>query len=161
MEKWSKSTTLSSYISTRLYNFWCPDKEGKPFSVTAILDGTSQSQANKVFVTDEDWELTENISSLCFDTTDTLTLICSPVREPFEKVVKMLVVVVALFATLWFPYRFLVVYNSFATHRYMELWFLMFCKTMIFINSAINPILYNAMSIKFRKAFKRLLSCGK
>ncbi|GIY86013.1 thyrotropin-releasing hormone receptor [Caerostris darwini] len=76
-------------------------------------------------------------------------------------VVKMLVVVVALFATLWFSYRFLVVYNSFATHHYMELWFLMFCKTMIFINSAINPILYNAMSIKFRKAFKRLLSCGK
>ncbi|GIY03895.1 thyrotropin-releasing hormone receptor [Caerostris darwini] len=76
-------------------------------------------------------------------------------------VVKMLVVVVALFATLWFPYRFLVVYNSFATHRYMELWFFKFCKTMIFINSAINPILYNAMSNKFRKAFKRLLSCGK
>ena len=27
--------------------------------------------------------------------------------------------------------------------------------------SAINPILYNAMSDKFRKAFRRLLSCGK
>nr|XP_042906941.1 thyrotropin-releasing hormone receptor-like [Parasteatoda tepidariorum] len=77
-----------------------------------------------------------------------------------DLVVKMLIVVVVLFATLWFPYRFLVVYNSFASNRYMELWFLMFCKTMIFINSAINPILYNAMSIKFRKAFKRLLSCG-
>ncbi|GIY10858.1 thyroliberin receptor [Caerostris extrusa] len=64
-------------------------------------------------------------------------------------------------ATLWFPYRFLVMYNSFATHRYMELWFLMFCKTIIFNNSAINPILYNAMSIKFRKAFKKLLSCDK
>ncbi|XP_054711109.1 thyrotropin-releasing hormone receptor-like [Uloborus diversus] len=76
------------------------------------------------------------------------------------QVVKMLVVVVAMFATLWLPYRVLVVYNSFATNRYMELWFLMFCKTMIFINSAINPILYNAMSIKFRRAFKRMLSCG-
>ncbi|XP_064467064.1 thyrotropin-releasing hormone receptor-like [Ornithodoros turicata] len=75
------------------------------------------------------------------------------------QVVKMLVVVVALFATLWLPYRVLLVYNSFAQHRYMELWYLMFCKTMIFINSAINPILYNAMSIKFRRAFKRMLSC--
>ena len=28
-------------------------------------------------------------------------------------------------------------------------------------SSAINPILYNAMSDKFRKAFRRLLSCGK
>ncbi|GIY53962.1 thyroliberin receptor [Caerostris extrusa] len=71
----------------------------------------------------------------------------------------MLLVVVGLFATLWFPYRFLVVYNSFATHRYMELCFLMFCKTMIFINSAINPFSTIPMSIKFRKAFKRLLSC--
>lgn len=76
------------------------------------------------------------------------------------QVVKMLVVVVAVFATLWLPYRVLLVYNSFAQHRYMELWYLMFCKTMIFINSAINPILYNAMSIKFRRAFKRMLSCG-
>ena len=30
-----------------------------------------------------------------------------------------------------------------------------------FTFSAINPILYNAMSDKFRKAFRRLLSCGK
>ncbi|XP_076355137.1 thyrotropin-releasing hormone receptor-like [Tachypleus tridentatus] len=75
------------------------------------------------------------------------------------QVVKMLAVVVAVFATLWLPYRTLVVYNSFAKERYMEPWFLMFCKTMIFINSAINPILYNAMSVKFRRAFKRTLSC--
>lgn len=70
------------------------------------------------------------------------------------QVVKMLVVVVAVFATLWLPYRALLVYNSFAEKRYMELWYLMFCKTMIFVNSAINPILYNALSVKFRRAFK-------
>ncbi|XP_076355449.1 thyrotropin-releasing hormone receptor-like [Tachypleus tridentatus] len=77
------------------------------------------------------------------------------------QVVKMLSVVVAVFATLWMPYRVLLVYNSLAKERYMELWFLMFCKTMIFINSAINPILYNAMSVKFRRAFKRALCCGR
>ncbi|GFY48199.1 hypothetical protein TNIN_431851 [Trichonephila inaurata madagascariensis] len=33
--------------------------------------------------------------------------------------------------------------------------FLMFCKTMIFINSAINPILYNVMSIKGFVLLKR------
>lgn len=53
----------------------------------------------------------------------------------------------------------LLVYNSFAKQRYMELWFLMFCKTMIFVNSAINPILYNALSVKFRRAFKKMLCC--
>ena len=73
----------------------------------------------------------------------------------------MLAVVVGLFATLWMPYRVLVVYNSFARERYTDLWFMLFCRIMVYMNSAINPILYNAMSIKFRRAFKRLLSCGK
>ena len=73
----------------------------------------------------------------------------------------MLIVVVVLFATLWLPYRVLLVYNSFAKKPYLELWYLMLCKTLIYINSAVNPILYNAMSIKFRRAFRRTLSCGK
>ncbi|RWS14633.1 thyrotropin-releasing hormone receptor-like protein, partial [Dinothrombium tinctorium] len=84
-----------------------------------------------------------------------------PTFKPYvtlNKVVKMLIVVVAVFATLWLPYRAWLVYNSFAEDRYMELWFLMFCKTMIFVNSAINPILYNALSVKFRRAFKQMFS---
>lgn len=35
----------------------------------------------------------------------------------------MLAVVVAVFATLWLPYRALVVYNSFTFPPYMELWY--------------------------------------
>ncbi|XP_042858366.1 thyrotropin-releasing hormone receptor-like [Penaeus japonicus] len=81
------------------------------------------------------------------------------------QVVKMLAVVVAIFATLWLPYRTLLVYNSllamFGFHPYKDLWYLLFAKTCIFINSAINPILYNALSVKFRRAFKRMLSCGR
>lgn len=46
----------------------------------------------------------------------------------------MLAVVVAVFATLWLPYRGLVVYNSFAQPPFMELWYLMFAKTMIYVN---------------------------
>ncbi|KAG1658893.1 Thyrotropin-releasing hormone receptor [Nymphon striatum] len=80
--------------------------------------------------------------------------------NPKVQVIKMLAVIVAVFATFWMPYRVLLVYNSLAKERYMNLWFLMFCKTMVYINSAINPVLYNAMSMKFRRAFKRVLSCG-
>jgi len=44
------------------------------------------------------------------------------------QVVKMLVVVVVIFATLWLPYRGLLVYNSFATMysspSFLDLWFL-------------------------------------
>ncbi|KAK3598911.1 hypothetical protein CHS0354_036219 [Potamilus streckersoni] len=73
----------------------------------------------------------------------------------------MLVVIVAVFGTTWLPYRMTVVYNSLAKERYMDNWFWLFCRTMIYINSAINPVLYNAMSIKFRRAIRRLLCCGK
>ncbi|GBM87119.1 hypothetical protein AVEN_213352-1 [Araneus ventricosus] len=44
-------------------------KEGKPLSVPTVLDGTAQSQANKVFEIVEDWGLSKNIYALCFDTT--------------------------------------------------------------------------------------------
>jgi len=73
----------------------------------------------------------------------------------------MLAVVVCVFAVLWLPYRAYVVYNSFARHRYENHWFLLFCRLMIYANSAINPILYNAMSVKFCRAFRRLLLCGR
>lgn len=34
-----------------------------------------------------------------------------------------------------------------------------FCRIMLYINSALNPILYNLMSSKFREGFVRLLGC--
>ncbi|XP_065084603.1 tachykinin-like peptides receptor 99D [Ochlerotatus camptorhynchus] len=36
-----------------------------------------------------------------------------------------------------------------------------FCRIMLYMNSAINPILYNLMSSKFRNGFLQLLGCGK
>ncbi|GFS27431.1 thyrotropin-releasing hormone receptor-like [Elysia marginata] len=75
------------------------------------------------------------------------------------QVIRMLVVVVLAFATLWMPYRVMVVYNSFAQHKYMDVWFLLFARTMIYINCAINPVLYNIMSLKFKRAFRNYLSC--
>ena len=77
------------------------------------------------------------------------------------QVVRMLAIIVCVFMITWMPYRIMVVYNSFAKEKYMDLWFLLFSRTMIYINSAINPVLYNAMSVKFRRAFKKILTCGK
>ena len=50
----------------------------------------------------------------------------------------MLIVVVTIFALLWLPHRGMLVYNTVAAinnwPRYMDLWFLMFAKTCIYIN---------------------------
>lgn len=68
----------------------------------------------------------------------------------------MLAVVVIIFSLLWMPYRTLVVVNSFMDPPYLNTWFLLFCRLCIYTNSAINPIIYNLMSQKFRASFKKL-----
>ncbi|XP_030646425.1 thyrotropin releasing hormone receptor 2 [Chanos chanos] len=76
-----------------------------------------------------------------------------------KQVTKMLAVVVVLFALLWMPYRTLVLINSFVTTPYLDAWFLLFCRICIYANSAINPVVYNLMSQKFRSAFRGLYRC--
>ncbi|XP_018426339.1 PREDICTED: thyrotropin-releasing hormone receptor [Nanorana parkeri] len=78
-----------------------------------------------------------------------------------RQVTKMLAVVVFLFAFLWMPYRTLVVVNSFLSNPYLENWFVLFCRICVYLNSAINPIIYNLMSQKFRAAFRKLCNCNK
>uniref|UniRef100_A0A3P8UJQ0 Thyrotropin-releasing hormone receptor n=1 Tax=Cynoglossus semilaevis TaxID=244447 RepID=A0A3P8UJQ0_CYNSE len=76
-----------------------------------------------------------------------------------KQVTKMLAMVVVLFALLWMPYRTLVLINSFVSTPYLDAWFLLFCRTCIYANSAINPVIYNAMSQRFRFAFRSLYRC--
>lgn len=56
----------------------------------------------------------------------------------------MLTVVAVMFAVLWLPYRAWVVYNSFASedHRYYNEWYYLAARCMVFLNNAMNPILY-------------------
>ena len=69
----------------------------------------------------------------------------------------MLIVVVILFAVCWLPFRGLLVYNSLVRVPWLDLWYLFFAKTLIYVNSAINPFLYNVMSKRFRDAVYRFL----
>ncbi|XP_021178723.2 thyrotropin-releasing hormone receptor [Fundulus heteroclitus] len=77
-----------------------------------------------------------------------------------KQITKMLAVVVILFTVLWMPYRTLVVVNSFIDPPYHDTWFLLFCRMCIYTNSAVNPVVYNLMSQKFRVAFKKLCRCS-
>ncbi|XP_030164956.1 thyrotropin-releasing hormone receptor-like [Lynx canadensis] len=76
-----------------------------------------------------------------------------------KQVTKMLAVVVVVFALLWLPYRTLVVVNSFLSPPYLNLGFLLFCRLCIYLNSAVNPVIYALMSQRFREAFRGLFQC--
>lgn len=80
-----------------------------------------------------------------------------------KQVVLMLGAVVISFFICLLPFRLLTLWIILSTDqalhdmglaRYYSL--LYFCRIMLYLNSAMNPILYNLMSTKFRKGFGRL-----
>lgn len=76
----------------------------------------------------------------------------------------MLVVVVLLFALLWILYHTLVLLNSFMAQPFLDPWVLLFCRTYVYTNSAISPIIYSLMSQKFQvacwtKGLQRCTAC--
>ncbi|KAK3918706.1 Thyrotropin-releasing hormone receptor [Frankliniella fusca] len=82
-----------------------------------------------------------------------------------KQVVLMLGTVVMFFFICLLPFRvFTIIIIFMSTETFSKLGFenymivLLICRMMLFLNSAINPILYNLMSTKFREGFMRL--CG-
>ncbi|XP_065213368.1 uncharacterized protein LOC135840669 [Planococcus citri] len=84
-----------------------------------------------------------------------------------RQVVMMLGTVVFTFFVCLLPYRALTLWLMFVPYEWniMSLYgyeahyqVLSFCRFMLYLNSAINPILYNLMSSKFRDGFRKL--CG-
>ncbi|OQV17701.1 putative Thyrotropin-releasing hormone receptor [Hypsibius exemplaris] len=65
---------------------------------------------------------------------------------------RMMVVIVVMFAVSWLPFRGLLLYNTFASEPWLDMWFLLFAKTLIYLNCAINPFLYNILCRRFRVA---------
>ena len=81
----------------------------------------------------------------------------------------MLVVVVTIFALLWLPHRGVLVYNTVAaltkSPAYMDLWFLMFAKTCIYINRLVvsqnitfYPKAVNTKSQAYLESYNRKFS---
>jgi len=85
-----------------------------------------------------------------------------------RQIVIMLGTVVLFFFACLLPFKVLTMWVVISPyeifdHINIELYFniLYFCRLMFYINSAINPILYNTMSSRFRDRFRRVFGCGK
>lgn len=83
-----------------------------------------------------------------------------------RQVVVMLAFVVACFFLLFFPYRVFTIWLILSTEAQvqslgMETYYNLtyFSRILIYLHSAINPIAYNLISIKFRRAFMSILLC--
>ncbi|KAI1303099.1 Thyrotropin-releasing hormone receptor [Halotydeus destructor] len=83
-----------------------------------------------------------------------------------RQVVLMLAAVVACFFICLLPFRLLTIWLIFSTPDQisslgMEAYYTLLyaCRIMLYLNSAVNPILYNLISSKFRDAFMTVLCC--
>lgn len=68
----------------------------------------------------------------------------------------MLGAVVVSFFVCLLPYRLLTLIQDDSIPPEVFYMLVNFCRVMVYLNSAINPILYNLMSSKFRNGFLRL-----
>ncbi|XP_014211962.2 neuropeptides capa receptor-like [Copidosoma floridanum] len=78
---------------------------------------------------------------------------------------KMLGSVVLTFMICWAPFhiqRLLYIYGQ-DTDYYPDMneWLYLFSGCFYYLNTAINPLLYNLMSTRFRKAYKQIFNCSK
>ncbi|XP_781583.2 growth hormone secretagogue receptor type 1 [Strongylocentrotus purpuratus] len=88
-------------------------------------------------------------------------------RRNHQRVILMLANVVVVFFICWMPYRAFNLWGIYSTaqeHKRLTpqqiVALVTVCRVLVYLNSAINPILYNLISTKFRAAFKSVLPCG-
>ncbi|XP_043283833.1 neuropeptides capa receptor-like [Venturia canescens] len=80
-----------------------------------------------------------------------------------KAIVRMLSAVVITFFICWAPFhvqRLLWVYTQPRTFAKINEWLYPLAGSLYYFSTTINPILYNVMSAKYRKAFKQTLRCS-
>ncbi|XP_052120012.1 allatostatin-A receptor-like [Frankliniella occidentalis] len=83
-------------------------------------------------------------------------------RRGKKRVTRMVVVVVAIFATCWAPIQVILVLKSMDLYLINQYTLVLqiFSQVLAYMNSCVNPILYAFLSENFRKAFWKVVSCG-
>lgn len=79
-----------------------------------------------------------------------------------KRVTRMVVVVVVIFAVCWCPIQVVLVLKSVDEYELTTFSVVLqiVSQTLAYMNSCVNPILYAFLSENFRKAFRKVISCG-
>ncbi|KAL9693637.1 hypothetical protein quinque_012922 [Culex quinquefasciatus] len=84
-------------------------------------------------------------------------------KKSKKRVTRLVVVVVAAFASLWFPIQIILVLKSmevFVPDTYFKISLQIISHVLAYTSSCINPLLYAFLSENFRKAFRKIVYCG-
>ena len=89
--------------------------------------------------------------------------ISSVSHERQKRIVRMLVIVVVLFAVCWLPYHILFLFMDFGEPpmTYSIVAAITSTQWFIYANSAFNPIVYAVFNVNYRREFSRMLRCQK
>ena len=89
-------------------------------------------------------------------------------RQTHRRVIYMLGSVVVVFFICWLPMRVMTLWQIFVSEEVFQslsfhtlMIMIIIFRIMLYINSAINPLVYNLISTKFRGAFRDALNCDK
>ncbi|XP_058128905.1 allatostatin-A receptor-like [Anopheles ziemanni] len=80
-----------------------------------------------------------------------------------KRVTRLVVIVVAAFASLWFPIQVILVLKSvkvFVPDTHFKISLQIVSHVLAYTSSCINPLLYAFLSENFRKAFRKIVYCG-
>ncbi|XP_045124465.1 LOW QUALITY PROTEIN: allatostatin-A receptor-like [Portunus trituberculatus] len=79
-----------------------------------------------------------------------------------KRVTRMVVIVVVTFIVCWFPIQLVLLLKSLGIYEMTTIKIIMqiAAQVLAYINSCVNPILYAFLSDPFRKAFRKVISCG-
>ena len=85
-----------------------------------------------------------------------------------KQIVLMLSVITAMFFICLLPFKVLSIWHIYATATQfhslgfeMYQYIMAFARSMYYLNSAINPVVYSLVSMRFRRYFRRAVSCGR
>ncbi|XP_029466531.1 histamine H3 receptor-like [Rhinatrema bivittatum] len=105
----------------------------------------------------------KTVENVCNNTrTDMASTIANRFRLSRDKrVAKSLAIIVCIFAMCWAPYTLLMIIRAACYGRCVQHYLYEISFWLLWLNSAINPVLYPLCHMSFRKAFMKLLCPGK